>query len=485
MNEKQTTPDSLRAMLQQMGIWEPIVKSRGFVPKILVVDDDPNQAQDLALWMQQDGHQVDVVTSAEAALQAFIHKTYHVVLLDAGLPGFSAAQLIRLLQQYCAGCNIILLTNPTMTWEWLSTGIEAIKPVSWITRPVQPQILRRQTYELLHKSPSRFNNRLLSTEFSDCSTWEGMRARSQVMLDVFSKIKMLARSEATILLMGEPGSGREWAARAIHNQSRRKSGAFIKINTHLLSRSHLEKELFGSSSGEIGGKLKAASGGTLFVDEIAVLDERTQLRLLEWMELGLPARRNHSCDTRLIVATQHDLVRLVRTKTIAPALVDRLKVLQLTLPSLRERKEDIIPLAYEWLSYFCVRHHKLVGYIPEETKRLLEEYPWPNNGKELEHVIEQAVLLADTPSLEPDLLPKRFYNSINGFRSLTLPIGWTLAQVERELIFKTLELHSWNKKWTAEVLGISRRSLYNKLAAYGMLTSEETPEEAETSLTRS
>lgn len=478
MSDSKEPANTLRSMVLDMGVSIPRVQAKPFVPRILIVDDEPALIEDMAKWLRHDGYQVEAVSSAEEALQAFGRKTYHLVLLDAFLPGHSAIELVHLLQDRCFGCMVVLLIGPAP----LQAPPEVLRlhSVPCLSKPLSAHILRKRIHDLVEKSPREPINRLLATERTECMLWEGMCTRSPLMQTVFTKIRSYARADSTILIHGEDGTGKEIAARAIHNQSSRSKGPFVVLRTKSIARDKIGLELFGKEDGGadinmLRGKLHAARGGTLFVDEIAMLDERTQLRFLRLLETPQGAttgqRSMREWDVRIITATRYDLVEQTKEKTLPATLVDQLKAAQLILPSLQQRPEDIMPLAYDFLAFFAMHYRKLISIITPEARRTLEAYSWPGNIRELRHVIEQAVLLSKNAEIIPELLPYRVYHATTGGRVISIPMGLSLAQAEKEIILKTLENNEHNKKGTAEILGISRRCLYNKLAEYGHLLS--------------
>jgi DNA-binding NtrC family response regulator len=281
-----------------------------------------------------------------------------------------------------------------------------------------------------------------------------MVARSRVMQEVFERVRQAAASDATVVIVGEPGTGKELTARSMHARSRRAAGPFA-----------------------IGlEQLALAEGGTLFIDDLAALDGAGQAALTSLAE-SLSARADSDSSdgsapprgVRLIAGSTRDLEELVKEGRLREDLYFRLAVFAIKLPPLRERPEDVPVLAGQLLHELAARYAKPVTTLPAETQRILSAYAWPGNVRELRNVIEQAVLLARTPELDSLLLPQMLHRG-PGQREkiLKIAIGTAMDQIEREVILRTLEANGGNKTATAEVLGISRRSIYNKLAVYGI-----------------
>jgi transcriptional regulator with PAS, ATPase and Fis domain len=299
------------------------------------------------------------------------------------------------------------------------------------------------------------------------------------MHNVLEKIRLASMSDATVLVTGESGTGKELVARAIHRLSTRRQAPFVAVHTGALPRDLIASELFGHERGSFTGatdrkegRFELADTGTIFLDEISTMDERTQINLLRVLETfsftRIGGKKERSVDVRVVAATNRDLSKMVEAGEFREDLYYRLNILNIYLPPLRERNEDIPLLATKFLEQFAAQYKKQVDHIPSDTQRLLDGYHWPGNVRELRNVMEQAVLLARGRALSPELLPQMIHKSGPSEEVIRIPLGSTMKEAEREIIVRTLEAQSGNKKITAEILGISRRSLYNKLAEYGI-----------------
>jgi DNA-binding NtrC family response regulator len=445
--------------------------------KVLVVDDEPDAVETMAAILREDGHMVDTSATAEDALDRFRLETYHLLLTDLLLPGKSGVDLTKIIHESCPATAIVLITGHAT----VKTAVAALKrgASDYIRKPVNPKKLRERVAALLARRPEYLPNKLLAAGRSGEVNFEGMIARSRVMHNVFEKIKLAAASDATVLVTGESGTGKELVARGIHNRSVRAGGPFIAVHTGAIPRDLIASELFGHERGSFTGavdrkegKFELADGGSIFLDEISTMDERTQINLLRVLETftfsRIGGKKEKQVNVRVVAATNRDLMTMVETNEFREDLYYRLNILNITLPPLRERVEDIPVLATEFIRSFAAHYKKPVEVIPSETQRLLEGYHWPGNVRELRNIMEQAVLLARGRTLDPELLPQMIYRAGPPEEVIRIPLGSTMKEAEKEIILRTLEAQDGNKKITAEILGISRRSLYNKLAEYGI-----------------
>jgi DNA-binding NtrC family response regulator len=445
--------------------------------KILIVDDEPDSQETLAAILREDGYLVDAAGTAEEAIERFRQETYHLLLTDLFLPGKSGVDLTKLVHENCPATAIVLITGHAT----VKTAVSALKRGAndYIRKPVNPRKLKDRVAALLASRPEYLPSKLLAVGRSGEVTFEGMIARSRVMHNVFEKIKLAAASDATVLITGESGTGKELVARAIHNRSSRATGPYIPVHTGAIPRDLIASELFGHERGSFTGaidrkegKFELADGGTIFLDEISTMDERTQINLLRVLETftftRIGGKKEKTVNVRVVAATNRDLLKMVEGNEFREDLYYRLNILNVWLPPLRERQEDIAVLATAFVRSFGQHYKKQIDIIPSETQRLLEGYHWPGNVRELRNIIEQAVLLARGRTIEPELLPQMIYRAGPAEEVIRIPLGSTMREAEKEIILRTLEAQDGNKKITAEILGISRRSLYNKLGEYGI-----------------
>jgi DNA-binding NtrC family response regulator len=435
-------------------------------PKILIVDDDTELLTALSQLLGAEGFQVATAATAEDALDRFRDETYHVVLTDLQLPGRNGIALVKALHEACPATRCVLITGHGS----IRSAVLALKrgATEYITKPIKPKRLLALVQSLTQDLPAYLPNKLMTGERGEVVRLGGMVARSRTMRGVFERVHTASQAETTVLITGESGTGKELVARAIHGASARAEQPFVVAHTAALPAELVQSELFGADG--VPGKLELAEGGTLFIDEISALDDRTQialLRVLESKTFTRPgSRKERTLDVRVVAATHIDLAAKVADGSFREDLFYRLNVFSIAIPSLRERAEDVPIIAADFLTELSAKYTKPVSSIPAETERLLSAYPWPGNVRELRNVIEQGVLLARGDDLAPSLLPQMMHKEPAPSEMLQIPIGTTMDTIEREVILRTLEANKGNKTATAEVLGISRRSIYNKLAEY-------------------
>jgi DNA-binding NtrC family response regulator len=445
--------------------------------KILAVDDDQNLVHALVELLNGEGYAAISAYSAEEALERCREETFHLVLSDLQLPGRNGISLIKTLHEMCPETKCVLITAHGS----IRSAVTALKrgAVEYMTKPIKPRRLLALISALIADAPEYLTNKLLSSSHVEAQTFDGMHARSQAMRGVFEHVRLAAESDSTVLIVGESGTGKELVARSIHTRSKQANGPFVAVHTGAIPQELIASELFGHEKGSFTGavdkqpgKFELADGGTLFLDEVSTMDERTQVNLLRVLEsfryTRVGGKKERPADVRVLAASNRDLESMVKAGQFREDLYYRLNIFSITLPPLRERAEDIPVLAGEFLREFAAKYGKPIAIIPAETQRLLAAYAWLGNVRELRNVIEQAVLLARGTELDPLLLPKMLHRSPTREEIIKIPIGTAMDDVEREVILRTLEANDGNKTVTAEVLGISRRSIYNKLAIYGV-----------------
>jgi DNA-binding NtrC family response regulator len=444
-------------------------------PKVLVVDDDTDLLSALSQLLETEGYQVATAATAEDALERFREETYHVVLTDLQLPGRNGIALVKALHESSPATRCVLITGHGS----IRSAVLALKrgAAEYITKPIKPKRLLALLASLTADLPEYLPNKLMTGDRAEVVRLGGMAARSRIMKQVFERVHMAESAETPVLITGEAGTGRELLARAIHAGSPRAQGPFVAAHVAAIPSENIAGELFGqeksagaSGGGPDRGKIELADGGTLFIDEVAALDERNQIALLRLLENRTFTRgggkKERPVDVRVIAGSSRDLQALVSSGAFREDLFYSLNVFSLQTPPLRERAEDIPIIAADFLGELAAKYRKPVTAIPAETEKLLSAYAWPGNVRELRNVIEQGVLLARGEELSPALLPQMMHREPAPAEVLQIPIGSTMDSIEREVILRTLEANKGNKTATAEVLGISRRSIYNKLAEY-------------------
>lgn len=434
--------------------------------KILAVDDDSAALEAVVDLLRGEGYDVHAASSGEEAEELLHRETYHLIVTDLVMPGMGGLELTRLVKENLPDTAVLLVTGHGS----LEIAVEAWKAgaADYLTKPVDPSRLKGQIARILEGRPPYVPNRLLTEGKGVPFELDGMVARSPAMRAVFEKIELAASTNTSVLFRGETGSNTELCAESIHRRSSRARGPFVSLQLGAIGAARLLPELFGS--GAARGWIEQAAGGTLFLDDIHELDGSSQAALLRLLETGRFQRSGESeereVDVRVLAATTEDLVGRVSAGAFREDLFYRLGIFSIELPPLRQREDDIAPLVHTLLETFAARYRKPVPVLPDDTLGLLIRYPWPGNVRELRHVIEQAVILCEDGRIGPELLPRMIHREPDDAACIRIPIGMAMKEVEKTVIARTLEANRWNKNRTARILGISRRSLYNKLERY-------------------
>lgn len=442
---------------------------------ILVVDDDADM-RELAQDMLNDrGHQVSVAGSGEEALKLLAEEDYAVVLTDLRMKGMQGLELLNQIKREYPEVNVVLMT----AFGSVDTAVEAMKhgASDYLTKPVKKDELIRVVERVIREAALRREVDRLRKEVRKEYSFHQILGKSKAIQAVFDLIRRVADSPTNVLITGESGTGKELVAKAIHYNSSRKEAPFVPVNCAAIPEQLLESELFGHMRGAFTdakvdkrGLFEEAQKGTLFLDEISELPLMLQAKLLRAIQekeiRRVGATKPIAVDVRIIAATNLNLADEVKNKRFREDLYYRLNVIELKLPPLRERREDIPLLVDAFLKKCAETGGKPVKGISEAALAMLIDYAWPGNVRELENVIERAVTLSRGDKVSPDDLPPAVQGARGDRRVLdeaaekSLP----LHEVEKEYIKKILEKTGGNKYQAAHVLGIDRKTLYRKLA---------------------
>ena len=442
---------------------------------ILIVDDDADM-RELAYDMLKDrGHQVALAGGGEEALRRLAEEDYAVVLTDLRMKGVQGLELLTQIKRDHPDINVILMT----AFGSVETAVEAMKhgASDYLTKPVKKDELIRVVERVIREAALRREVSRLRREVRKEYSFYQILGKSKSIQAVFDLIRRVADSPTNVLITGESGTGKELVAKAIHYNSDRKDAPFIPVNCAAIPEQLLESELFGHMRGAFTdakmdkrGLFEEAQKGTLFLDEISELPLMLQAKILRAIQekeiRRVGATKPISVDVRIIAATNLNLGEEVKSRRFREDLYYRLNVIELKLPPLRERREDI-PLLVEAFLKKCgeVRGKEVKG-VGEAALAMLMDYAWPGNVRELENVIERAVTLSRGDKISPDDLPAAVQGARGDRRVLdeaaerTLP----LHELEKEYIKKVLEKTGGNKYQAAHALGIDRKTLYRKLA---------------------
>lgn len=445
---------------------------------ILVVDDDA--AMRLVLETRLRSWGLDVLVAADGSEAEQIVKTQNpeMVLSDVVMPEKSGLELLRSLKAGDPARPVILITAQGT----IDMAVEAMKQGAqdFLTKPLDYAKLQAVVEAARQEIALRQEFRKLAAKLEKNAGLGAFVGTSKRMREVYELLETVAASDASAILTGESGTGKELAARTIHDRSARAQGPFLAINAAAIPESLMESEIFGHEKGAFTGAVAVRPGcfemanhGTLFFDEIAEMPLGLQPKLLRVLEDGrvrrLGGRQEFSFDARVIAATNRDPREAVQKGTLREDLYYRLNVFTVALPPLRERKEDIAILAQHFIREFNRKHNTAVVHLRPETLEMFRAYPWPGNVRELRNVIERAVILAKGEWIELLHLPPYLRSPDSGRpSSVTLPLGATAADAEKELILRTLEQTGNNKAETARRLGVDVKTIRNKLKSYGL-----------------
>ena len=448
---------------------------------ILVVDDEPAMRLLLSSVLKEEGHDVATAASGEEALQLIAKRHYHLVLTDLKMPGISGLELLKQVKRDDPGTALIILT----AFGTVEGAVEAMRmgAVHYLLKPLSnPEELRLSVRRVLEEQRVTDEATTLrqATEavfpFGEIVAGEG---KMQAALELGRSV---APTDATVLVTGETGTGKELMARAIHHWSTRAEQSFVAVNCAALAESLLESELFGHEKGSFTGavtqrrgRFELAHGGTLFLDEVGEMTHALQSKLLRVLQDGTFERvggtKTVTVDVRVIAATNRDLQRLVTERVFREDLYYRLSVFPILLPPLRERPADILPLAARILQQANRRFGKRIVGFADEVPALLQDYAWPGNIRELQNVIERAVILC-----REERIPSALLHFPVSPPALSSGAPKTLMDLEREAILAALAAHKGNRRKAADQLGIGLRTLYTRLRGYG-ISAESDDEE--------
>ncbi len=449
--------------------------------RVLVVDDEENIRLVLRTLLKKNDYQVEAAESAEMALEQLERFDPDFVLADVRMSGMTGIELCTELKARSSLATVILMS----AYGSVDLAIEAMKAgaYDYISKPFKHDEVLLALAKAEERESLRRENRALKEAMRKEQTVHGILGKSEAIGKVFTTIGKVAEYKTTVLIQGESGTGKELVARALHDSSSRKNKAFIPLNCGAIPETLLESELFGHSKGAFTdahadkkGLFSEAHLGTLFLDEIGELPLSLQVKLLRVLQEGcvrpLGATRDQEVDVRVIAATVRDLQREVQEGRFREDLYYRLNVLQINVPPLRERRDDILLL----VEHFIERNNRRLGTqirdLDQRTRKLLLDHPWPGNVRELENTIERAVVLADGDMLTVADLPERMREPADpvaaSLANGELSIKKTARFMEETLIQRALEKTGGNRTAAAKLLEISHRALLYKIKDYGI-----------------
>ncbi len=442
---------------------------------VLVVDDDHANLESVARIFQREGLKTLSCTNGKEALEQLRKPEVAVMVTDLMMPGMDGQELLRVARTLRPDVEVVLMT----AYGTVETAVTAMKDGAYdfITKPLKRHSLVKAVQKALERQALVAENRDLKARLADLGapggrTIVGQAPAFRAFMDT---IRQAAPSTATVLLMGESGTGKELAARAIHELSARAKGPFVAVNAAALPESILEAELFGVEKGAYTGaharregRFERAHGGTLFLDEVGEMSASAQVKLLRVLQEGeierLGGTQTVKVDVRLVAATNKDLIKEVAEGRFREDLYYRLNVVEVRIPSLASRREDIPLLADHFVRRFAAKNSKPIKGLTPEAMAALEDYAWPGNVRELEHAIERAVVLCRGDMIDGGDLPDSVRRGPRGSAGqLVIPIGTPMEEIERRVIHETLRHTKGDKTLAARLLGIAARTIYRKL----------------------
>jgi DNA-binding NtrC family response regulator len=443
---------------------------------IMIVDDEEIVRDSLTGWLQEDGYEVEAAENGTKALELLPKKEWNLAMVDLKMPVMDGIELMDEIKKSRPDMIIIIMT----AYATVDTAVKAMKKgaYDYIVKPFNPEDLSLTIRKIIEHQKLVKENIYLRKELKKQYMLHDMISKNHKMLEIFELVKTVAKSNSTVLIRGESGTGKELLSRAIHMESPRRDAPFISVSCAALTESLLESELFGYEKGAFTGaesqkrgKIELAEDGTLFLDEIGDISLKLQMDLLRVLEQREFRRVGGSdlisINSRIIAATNKDLNKAIEEGTFREDLYYRLNVISIDIPPLRERREDIPFLVEHFIDKFNIEMGKHVEGASESALRILMEYHWPGNARELRNMVERSMVVTKGKTIvERDI-------SIPSPDAKQTYSGKSLEDMEREHIRMILGENRWNIIRSAQVLGIDRVTLYNKIKKYKMKKEEE------------
>jgi DNA-binding NtrC family response regulator len=441
--------------------------------RLLIVEDEKEQREMLAGFLQKEGYQVFTAESGPQALKLFEEKSFELALLDLKMPGMDGLELLTRLKKLSPDTQVIVMT----AFGTIETAVAAMREGAfhYVNKPIELQELLINLKKSAETHVILAENRYLREQLQDRFRPTTIIGQSKPMQEVLSTIARVAKMDTTVLILGESGTGKELVASAIHSLSPRRDKKFVAFSCSAIPETLLESELFGYERGAFTGanrrkegRFELADGGTLFLDEIGDISLDMQIKLLRVLETHefdrLGGKETIKVDVRILAATNQNLQQKMQDKTFRDDLYYRLNVINIDLPPLRERRDDIMLLVDHFIKRFGQKLGKLLIGVTPQAKDILMSYPWPGNVRELENVIERGVVLARGDVIDVEDLPEfRFPD-----RKTDFPVEMSLADLEKIHIERVLEKTKGSISKASEILGIHRNTLRLRMKEYGL-----------------
>ena len=448
--------------------------------RILVVDDEPSMADSLKLNLAEEGYRVDTAASGAEAIELFDHGGHHIIICDLQLPDTDGLEVLRHAKDARPSTEVIIMTG----FGSVARAVEATKAGAFwfLEKPFDFEVLQPLVERALERRELVDENEAMRRRFSTRNEYFNIIGASKSMQTIYETIESVAKSDANVLIVGESGTGKELIANAIHYNSLRAKKPFIKVNCAALPKELIESELFGHTRGAFTGAhadkdglIQHAAGGSLLLDEIAEMPVELQPKLLRVLQdrsyRKIGSEKTYAVDFRLITSTNRLPADAIREGHLRDDLFYRISTITIHVPPLRERTEDIQLLVEHFLKMYSKKYGRPVAGISQAAYQRLFAHAWPGNVREMQNVIERAVLLAKGNKIEPVDLP--FDNGSTPEKSAQgsgwdVPPNMTLEDIEKLVIEKTLQRTGGNKQAAANLLGIYRPRLYSKIRKYNI-----------------
>ncbi|MAX27376.1 MAG: sigma-54-dependent Fis family transcriptional regulator [Phycisphaeraceae bacterium] len=469
----------------------------------MIVDDDPIIAESLAQFLATDGISAAIAGDGYEAMEHLDQgqdQHYGLVITDMNMPRCDGIELLKKIRKHYPDLSVIVITG----YAKIQTAVESIKlgAVDYLTKPIIDSELRISIDKAMQHHALLAENKSLRAQLAERYGMGSIIGTDYRMQRVYDLIEAVAPSKTTVLIDGDSGTGKSLVARAVHQRSERHSGPFVTFSCGSIPETLLESELFGHVKGAFTGaesdklgKIMAANGGTLFIDEINSATPALQLKLLRVLQERqfepLGSTKTQEVDVRFVLATNKPLKAMVDAGTFREDLYYRINVVNIELPPLRERSGDISLLAEHFLGKYCKEMNKTITSLTAEANRALQKHNWPGNVRELENAIERAVVLSRRPVIDIDDLPQTIREMADEAIAATrrkdsdddanavipaLDHGWTpmplqqaLEEPERQILLAALKANDWNRQETAKQLNINRTTLYKKIKHYHLV----------------
>ena len=441
---------------------------------ILIVDDEESVRDSLYNWFIEDGYRVECAENARKALNILEANQFDIILADIKMPGMDGLEMLRRIKAHKQDAIVIVMT----AFATVDTAVKALKDgaYDYVTKPFDPDDLTHLIRNATKQIALSDENEVLKTRVDSLENVEDLIGTSDAMKNVLKEIESVSQTSSSVIITGESGTGKELVARAIHSNSPRKFFPFVSVHCGALTESLLESELFGHEKGAFTGamynrkgRFEMADSGSIFLDEIATISAKMQVELLRVLEsktfMRVGGNKEISSDFRVICATNKDLKSMVENGTFREDLFYRLNVVNIHVPPLRERKSDIPQLVDYFIQKYSISMNKPLISIDMSALNRLQDFDFPGNIRELENMIERAIVVGDGRKISLKDLPLE--------KSMVISSAESLDEFEKSFILQILTKYSWNISRTAKALKVDRVTLYNKIKKYGLKPADQ------------